>query len=107
MNGTEEDLAKDWLQPVVKEYGRQLVELVMNVAMAQQAAETLGSRVAGWPQGAYALKVLTAAFNAASTALCEKEGWGEEKLSRCQQAIQLAWAGKIVPAEERKIILMH
>lgn len=93
---------------VVTEFGREMFVLVYNAGMAGEAAKHLlelaqKHRSVGGVKG---VEVLTSCFNTLSNDYVGKMGWTGEQLAACDQAIKLAFHGKlVVPPEGSRIML--
>jgi len=96
------------LREVAKEYGRSMFALVLNAGMGGEAARILGEVLQRQHSrhGVQALRHLVSVFNQVSNAYVIRQGWTQEDLAACEQAIKLAFAGKVA-IEESKIILAH
>lgn len=109
VNGTNDEFLDigEIFRPIAKEYGRDMFALVFNAGMARQAAEVLGQIASRSPQILHAVRVLADAFNQLSNDYVKKMGWKEQRLSECDQAIMMAFAGGLSVVEKPKIILTH
>lgn len=90
-------------RPVAQAHGRALYEFVMNVQLGGEAAERIAPAVQG--ARAVALHMLVRSFNAIGNAYAQAQGWGQEDLLACKQALEVAFAACPAEAEPPKIIL--
>jgi len=83
--------------PVARTYGLDMVALVYNAAMAQQAAAVLSEQAQkhNSRKALHALGVMTEAFNQVSNAMVLVKGWSPEMVAQCERDLQRAWAGKV------------
>ena len=83
--------------PVAKIYGLDMVALVYNAAMAQQAAAVLSEQAQkhNSRKALHALGIMSEAFNQVSNAMVLVKGWSPEQIAQCERDLQRAWAGKV------------
>lgn len=86
-------------RPVVRQYGRPMFALVMNVGLATQAAQVLGAQADKRQSRALseAAMMMCQAFNTVSSALAALQGWTEEELTQCDRDVQLAFRNSVRP----------
>ena len=107
MNEVREDTLEDveeCFRSVVRVHGRSLFALVMNAGMAGEAMAVLGQGLAAHPQAVQALRMLGGAFNQLSNAYCVSQGWTDEQVRECDQAIKLAFQTRVLRPESSIVL---
>jgi len=106
MNAREKGIPKEFA-PVIREYGGEMVGLVLDAGLCSEAVKELVriGQATRRSEVLAAVALLARAFNTVSTAYCKEKGWTEAQLALCDRDLQLAHAGKLIVPEGGRIIL--